>query len=338
MKIRRSLWLAFLLAALVGCFCASMTAGKYPVSLRQIPEVFSHLLFGTPASYEPAVETSVYRVRLPRLLACIFAGAGLSVSGAAYQGVFKNPMVSPDLLGASSGAAFGACCAILCSATLAVTHLISFAFGLGAVALTWLVSSAVSQKQNSTMTLVLTGMVVSALLNAGVSIIKMLADGNDKLGEITFWLMGSMTHTKPQTILFLIVPTLISLVPMMVYSYRLNLLTFGDEEARTMGINVRALRALFIFCATLATAASVATCGLVGWVGLVIPHFMRLLIGPDYHDLLPASAIGGGLFLMLVDNVSRLLFQVEVPIGVLTALLGAPFFLFLLARHRGESL
>lgn len=327
-------WFAVLFCALIVCFVVSMTLGKYPVTLGEIPAVFSHLIFGTEANYAHAVETALYKVRLPRLLCCIFAGMALSVSGAAYQGVFRNPMVSPDLLGASSGAAFGACCAILVSSSTLTMHLVAFAFGVGAVALTYIVSSIISRQTHSTITLVLTGMVVSALFNAGVSITKTLADTDDKLGEITFWLMGSMTHMRPDTILILIIPVLVGVIPLLLFSYRLNLLSFGDEEARTMGVNVKVMRLLFIFCATLATSASVAACGMVGWIGLVIPHFIRLLVGPDYHKLLPATAIAGGLFLMLVDNITRIFFQVEVSIGILTALIGAPVFLILLVQRR----
>lgn len=327
-------WFVVLLCALIVGFVVSLTLGKYPVTLKDIPAVFSHLVFGTEATYEHAVETALYKVRLPRLLCCVFAGVALSVSGGAYQGVFRNPMVSPDLLGASSGAAFGACCAILISASTLVMHITAFAFGVGAVALTYVVSSAISRKTRSTITLVLTGMVVSALFNAGVSITKTLADTDDKLGEITFWLMGSMTHMRPDTILILIIPVLVGVIPLLAFSYRLNLLSFGDEEARTMGVNVKAMRLLFIFCATLATSASVAACGMVGWIGLVIPHFMRLLVGPDYHRLLPATALAGGLFLLLVDNITRIFFQVEVAIGILTAIIGAPVFLVLLVQRR----
>lgn len=330
----RNPWTLALLCALIVCFFLSMTMGKYPVTLREILQVFSHLIFKTEATYEHAVETAVYQVRLPRLLCCVFAGMALSVSGAAYQGVFRNPMVSPDLLGASSGAAFGACCAILLSTSTLVMHVTAFVFGIGAVALTYAVSSVISRQTRSTITLVLTGMVVSSLFNAGVSITKTLADTDSKLGELTFWLMGSMTHMRPKTILILIIPVVIGLAPMLLFSYRLNLLSFGDEEARTLGVNVNAMRTLFIFGATLATSASVSACGMVGWIGLVIPHFVRLLVGPDYHKLLPATALAGGLFLILVDNITRIFFQVEVAIGILTALIGAPVFLILLVQRK----
>lgn len=326
--------LVLLLGILLICFLISLTMGKYPLSLTDIRDILLHLLLGREATYAHAAETAFLQVRFPRLLTCIFAGVALSVSGAAYQGIFRNPMVSPDLLGASSGAAFGACCSILVSTSALTMHLTAFIFGILAVALTYLVSSIISRKENNTITLVLTGMVVSSLFNAGVSITKMLADTDDKLGEITFWLMGSMTRMKLSTLPVLIIPVILGIIPLMLFSYRLNLLSFGDEEATAMGVNVKVMRLLFIICATMITSASVAACGMVGWIGLVIPHLVRMLMGPDYRDLLPATALAGGLFLMLVDNITRIFFQVEVSIGILTALIGAPFFLILLVQRR----
>lgn len=326
--------LIILLGVLLCCFLISLTMGKYPLSLGDIRDILLHLLLGREATYAHAAETAFLQVRFPRLVTCLFAGTALSVSGAAYQGIFRNPMVSPDLLGASSGAAFGACCSILISTSVLTMHLTAFVFGILAVVLTYTVSSIISRRENSTITLVLTGMVVSSLFNAGVSITKMLADTDDKLGEITFWLMGSMTHMKLSTLPILIVPVVIGVIPLMLFSYRLNLLSFGDEEATALGVNVKMMRLLFIICSTMITSASVAACGMVGWIGLVIPHLVRMLMGPDYRDLLPATALAGSLFLMLVDNITRVFFQVEVSIGILTALIGAPFFLILLVQRR----
>lgn len=323
-----------LIVALAVCFFGSLALGKYPLNLKDVANILTHYLFGAEANYEHAAETAFLQVRLPRLAACMFAGTALTVSGATYQGVFRNPMVSPDLLGASSGAAFGSCCAILLSASTLVMHITAFIFGIFAVALTYLVSTIVSRRENTTLTLLLTGMVVSSMFNAGVSITKTLADTDDKLGEITFWLMGSMTHMRLNTILILVVPVLVGVMPILLFSYRLNLLSFGDEEAKALGVNVKAMRLIFIACATLITSASVAACGMVGWVGIVIPHLMRMVVGPDYHKLIPAAALSGALFLLLVDNITRIFFQVEVAIGILTALIGAPFFLILLVNRK----
>lgn len=336
LKERGRDWL-FVLALFVGlvlAFVLSFTQGKYALSWNDTVGILSHYLFGTDATYPHSSETVFLQIRLPRLLSCVAVGAALSVAGAVYQGIFRNPMVSPDLLGASSGSAFGACCGILMGFSYVNMQLSAFALGLLAVALTMAVSKAVARNEHSTMTLVLTGMVVSALFNAGVSITKTLATSDQQLGEITFWLLGSMTKTTLASLPMLLIPIAIGLVPILLLRYRLNVLAFGDEEARTLGVNVSVLRCVFILCSTLITSASVAACGMVGWVGLVIPHLMRMVVGPDYRLLVPASLCGGALFLLVVDNVSRIFFQVEVSIGILTALVGAPFFLILLARGK----
>lgn len=331
---RNSAIVAGLAVALVFCFFLSFTQGKYPLTLSETLQIIKHFLFGAPAEYEHASETVFLRVRLPRLCACIFVGAALAVAGAVYQGIFKNPMASPDLLGASSGASLGACCAILLGTSALTMHLSAFLAGLLAVGLTFFISSVVDHRSGQTLTLVLAGMVVSSLLNAGVSITKTLADTDDKLGEITFWLMGSMTHMTLETIPVLILPILLGLIPVLLLRYRLNVLSFGDSEAKTLGLNVTALRAVFIICSTLLTSASVAACGMVGWIGLLIPHLMRMCMGPNYRHLIPASMLAGALFLLMVDNLTRIFCQVEIAIGILTALIGAPFFLLLLAKGR----
>ncbi len=325
---------ALLFVLLVVCFFGSFAFGKYSLSLDETFQIISHCLFGTEATYPNSSQTVFLQIRLPRLVTCIMAGAALAVSGAVYQAIFKNPMVSPDLLGASSGSALGACAGILMGLSFAKIHLVAFACGLLAVGLTMSISSAVSRKQNSIITIILTGMVVSALFEAGVSISQTLADPDTELATITFWLMGSMTKLTFANLPILIIPVCIGLVPIMLLRYRLNVLSFGDEEAKTLGLNVRALRLVFILSSTLVTSATVACCGMVGWIGLVIPHLLRIVLGPDYRLLVPASIAGGALFLLLVDNITRVFCQVEISIGILTALVGAPFFLVLLLRGR----
>lgn len=326
---------ALLYVLLAAAFLGSFAMGKYALSLHDTLQVIAHLLFGTQGTYAPAAETVFLQVRLPRIVTCVFAGAALAVSGAVYQGIFKNPMVSPDLLGASSGSAFGACVGILLGLAYSQIQAVAFVLGLAAVGLTVAVSQAVTRGRGSgTVTMILTGMVVTALFNAGVGICKLLADADTQLGEITFWLMGSMTHVGFSDIPRLVLPIVAGTVPLVLLRYRLNVLSFGDEEARTLGLNVPLLRGVFIVCSTLVTSATVACCGMVGWIGLVIPHLLRLLLGPDYRLLVPASIAGGGLFLLLVDNITRIFFQVEVSIGILTALVGAPFFLVLLVKGR----
>lgn len=324
-----------LLAALITVVLVSFTQGKYALSIDDTFAVLNHLLFNGPADYDHSSETVFLQVRVPRLLSCVFVGAALSVAGASYQGIFKNPLVSPDLLGASSGSAFGACVAILLGTSYVMQSVVAFAIGVGAVLITYAVSSIVSRGENSTMTMILTGMVVTSMFNAGVSLTKSFAGASDaQLSEITFWLMGSMTHLTFNLLPTLVIPVTIGIIPIILLRYRLNVLSFGEEEAETLGLDVRALRIIFIACATLVTSAATATCGIIGWIGLVIPHLLRMLIGPDYRTLIPASLTGGALFLLCVDNVTRVFFQVEISIGILTAIVGAPFFLFLLVKGR----
>jgi iron complex transport system permease protein len=336
LRARSSGWtfVLVLLVVLIVLTLVSFTMGMYALSIEDTLGIISHHLFGTVADYPDASETVFLRIRVPRLISCIAVGAALSVAGAVYQGIFKNPMASPDLLGASSGAALGSTLAILLGFSYFHMHILSFCMGLLAVGITYAVSSIVSHKENTTTTLVLTGMVVTALFNAGVSITKYLANPNTQLGEITFWLMGSMAHLSLKNLPILLIPVALGLVPILLLRYRLNILAFGDEEAKTLGLNVRLLRLIFICSSTLITSASVAACGIVGWIGLVVPHLLRMLLGPDYEILIPASLLGGAIYLLAVDNITRVFFLVEIPIGILTALIGAPFFLVLLSKGR----
>jgi iron complex transport system permease protein len=257
-------------------------------------------------------------------------GCCLSAAGASYQGVFQNPMASPDILGASSGAAFGAALAILGNATSGMITISAFAFSLCTVAITYFVSERAQGKK--VLTLILTGMMVSSLFTAGTSYLKLVADPNSQLQEITYWLMGSLSGALKSEVVFILLPMMIGLLTLLFLRWRINVLTLGDEEARTLGINVRRTRLLVIFASTLITAASVSISGMIGWIGLVIPHLARLLVGNNYKYLMPATMLFGGAFLLVVDDISRNLLRTEIPIGILTALIGAPFFLYLITR------
>ena len=244
--------------------------------------------------------------------------------------MFRNPMVSPDLLGASTGACFGAALAILLGASYAVITASSFLFGLAAVGLTYLVGRL--SRIRSTLAMVLAGMMVGSLFSAGTSFIKLVADTTDQLPAITYWLMGALTSVRLDDLHFAMVPILCGLIPLFFLRWRLNLLTVSEAEARSMGVNTRLLRLLVILCATLATAASVSISGMIGWVGLVIPHICRLLVGQDAQRLLPCSMLLGASFLMLVDDLARCLAASEIPLGILTAFVGAPLFLYLIVK------
>jgi iron complex transport system permease protein len=259
-------------------------------------------------------------------------GCSLSAAGASYQGVFQNPMAAPDILGASSGAATGAALAILLELPGQMVMLFAFVFSLGTIALVMLVSRFA--RGEKLLGIILAGIMISSLTGAVTSYIKLVADPNNILPEITYWLMGSLAKTMPRDVIFAAVPMAIGLIPLVFLRWRINLLTLSDNEARTMGVNVGAVRFTVIVCATLITAASVSVSGLIGWVGLVVPHLLRRLVGNNYRHLLPASMIGGALFLLIVDDISRNLLITEIPIGILTSVVGAPFFLWLITRKK----
>ncbi|WPC76637.1 FecCD family ABC transporter permease [Vibrio porteresiae] len=275
------------------------------------------------------------KVRLPRIAAGMAIGASLAVSGATYQGIFRNPMVSPAILGAASGAGLGAAFAILCSLNFVMVQLMAFAFGVVAVLITYFVGNAVSRNNDSLLSLVLTGIVISALASAIISLIKYLGDPEEKLPEITFWLMGSLSSANSTNMTWMIAPLIVGLLPIILLRWQLNLLSLGDEEASALGVNVKRTRVVLILAATLLTAVSVAVSGIIGWIGLLIPHLARMLVGPNHRVLIPASLFLGGSYLMIVDDLARSLLPMEIPIGILTSLIGAPFFLYLMARRKG---
>lgn len=316
----------------------SFFLGRYSLTPSKIFSLLGEQFFHSPAGLENNAYIVFYKIRGPRVCAAFLVGAGLSLSGCAYQGVFRNPMVSPDILGATAGAGMGAAIGLLFSLDLAGVQAISFAFGILAVAFTYSVASAVGRRGNMILTLVLAGMVVSALFQAGISLIKYVADPYSKLPAITFWLMGSLSSIKANDLLLISIPLLIGTVPLFLLRWKINLLSFSDEEAESMGANPSRIRKSVIVCATLITASVVSVSGIIGWVGLIIPHLTRMIVGPDHKILLPCSIITGGTYLLLVDDAARSLMAMEIPLGILTAIIGAPFFIYLMYRGRSEWL
>ena len=272
----------------------------------------------------------LFRIRFPRILVVMLVGAALSVAGASYQGMFRNPLTSPDLLGASAGASLGACLALLLNMPGEMVQLFAFCGGMAAVGLAVAFNRVVDY--DPTLGLVLAGILVSTLFQSGTSLIKFMADANDKLPTITFWLMGSFAAIDVQDLLLALAPMALGFAILIFQSWKLNVLSFGDEEARAMGVNTRRTRLLVIFAATLITSVSVSVAGIVGWIGLVIPHLARAIVGPNYKVLLPTAMFIGATYLLLVDDIARLLAAVEIPIGILTAILGVPFFVIIF-RH-----
>ena len=327
--------LALLAAALVVTIIGSVTLGRYPIGLRELGGIIGSRFVYIEPFWSKTQESLLLMHRLPRIILACLVGCCLSSAGASYQGVFQNPMAAPDILGASSGAAFGAALAILLHLSGTWIMVFAFAGSIGTVLLVMYVGSRAKGKR--VLGLILAGIMVSSLISSGTSMIKLVADPQDQLPAITYWLMGSLNGTQPQDVWFAIVPMAIGLVPLLLLRWRINILTLGDEEARTMGINARRLRSVVILCATLITAAAVSVSGVIGWVGLVIPHLTRRMVGNSYRHLMPASMLFGAIFLLLVDNVSRNLFATEIPIGILTSFIGAPFFIYLITRD-GERL
>ena len=314
---------------LILCVFASFLLGRYPVPLGELMGILGSKL-GLPIekSWTDQMEAAVWNIRLPRVVMSVLVGACLASAGASYQGVFQNPMASPDILGASAGAGFGAALAILLGASSVGITVGAFAASLVTVALVFTVSR--HARGDRVLGLVLAGIMVSSLFQSGTSFLKLVADPNNQLPQITYWLMGSLSGAKWSDLGFVILPVLIGLIPLLALRWQLNVITMGDDEARAMGVNAPGVRMGIVICSTLVTASAVSVSGMIGWVGLVIPHMMRRLVGSDYRFLMPASMLGGGIFLLVVDNVSRNATTSGIPIGILTAFIGAPFFLWLI--------
>jgi iron complex transport system permease protein len=310
---------------------AALLVGPYRIGPGQLLGLAGELLGGRAADGTAA--TVVLSIRLPRVAAALLVGAALAAAGTAYQGIFRNPLVSPDILGVAAGASLGAVLGIFLSLPVLGIQLLAFVGGLATVALVWAVAASV-RGHEPVIVLVLAGIVVGALAGAMVSLLKVLADPYDQLPAITFWLLGSLAHVTGGDVLATAPLALLGLLPLHLLRWRLNLLTLGDEEATALGIDVRRLRAVAVAGATLATASVVAISGTIGWIGLVVPHLCRLLVGPDLLRLLPCAMLAGAGFLLLVDTLARSVAATEVPLGILTSLLGAPFFLWLLAHGR----
>jgi iron complex transport system permease protein len=320
--------LAVVLAALV---LVAALIGAYPVSLADMTAAFVRRLSGAPARGQ--VETVLFEVRLPRVLAAALAGAALAAAGAAYQTLFRNPLVSPDILGVSTGAGLGAVLGIFLSLPVAGIQLLAFAAGLATVGLVYAIASLVHGRE-PVLVLVLAGVVVGSLAGAAISLLKILADPYDQLPAITFWLLGSLAAMRRAEVWGALPLVLLGLVPLIVLRWRINVLSLGDEEAKALGVEAGRLRLVVIAAATLMTASVVAISGVIGWVGLVIPHIARMAVGPSFDRLLPTAMLLGASYLLLVDTLARTMARIEVPIGILTAMIGAPFFLWLLARGR----
>ena len=314
-------------------FFASFLLGRYPISPIDVINTILCPIF-PQLEVSPTITTIVFEIRLPRIIAAIVVGAALSMAGAAFQSIFKNPLVSPDLLGVSNGAGFGAALAILISGANIVTQIFAFIFGLISVSITYLISK--TYRAGGILVLVLSGVAISAFFNSLISAIKFIADPDDKLPEIVYWLMGSLASVTMDKLLMISIPVIVGAVILLLLRWHMNLLAMGDEEAQSLGINPSRIRLLIIAGCTLLTSAAVSISGIIGWIGLIIPHMARMIVGPDNKILIPASLSLGASFLLLVDNISRVAISIEIPIGILTAVIGVPIFLYLLKRGYSE--
>ncbi len=281
------------------------------------------------------VALTVWNIRLPRILLALLAGAALSTAGCAFQSLFANPLATPDTLGVAGGASFGAALGILLGFGLVGIQMTAFAMGIAAVALTWLGGSGRGRGLTS---VVLSGIMIGSLFSALVSLVKFVADAESQLPAITYWLMGSLQSAGYKNLALGAPPILVGILVLLLLRWRMNLLPLSDDEARSSGANVKALRAVTVICATAMTASCVAMCGQVGWVGLLIPHMCRMKFGSNHVSLLPASVSLGAVFLVIVDTVARSVTAAEIPVSILTAIIGAPFFILLMRRSGGWRL
>ena len=328
---------AVLGAVFAAALFGSVLLGRFSVTPKELFRLLLSRLTETEPGWRDGAENVVFQIRLPRVAAAALIGAALAAAGVSYQGMFRNPMVSPDLLGASTGAGFGAALGLLFGLGYGAITGLSFGFGLLAVLLAYLISRV--SKIQTTLAMVLAGVMISSLFTSGTSFIKLVADPTDQLPAITYWLMGSLTSIKARDVQFAVLPILVGLIPLWLLRWRVNLLTVSEAEARSMGVDTTRLRVVVVLCATLMTAGSVAISGMIGWVGLVIPHFGRMIFGQDYRRLLPASSLLGATFLMVVDNLARTITTSEIPLGILTSFVGAPVFLYLIlsgGTQRGD--
>ena len=316
-------------AALVVTTMWALSVGQFSLPLADIFSLLVAKFSGDVANTVLHADAVLFEIRGPRIVAALTVGAALAAAGAAYQNLFRNPLVSPDILGVSSGAALGAVAGIFLSLPIIATQGLAFAGGLAAVGIIYFMGNKI-RGHDPVLSLVLTGVVVSSLLGSGLALLKYAADPYNQLPAITYWLLGSFAGVTRAEVGSVVLIVAASLVPLFLLRWRVNLLALPDDEARALGLNVQRTRLIVMVVATLMTAATVALAGIIGWVGLVVPHAVRLLVGAEFSRLLPLAMIIGGTFMLIVDTLCRTIAPVEIPPGVLTALIGTPIFLLLM--------
>lgn len=325
-------WTASVAAAIIIFSAVAVTLGRYQITLVQLGALLLPGYFPN-VDVSSAISDVVFNIRLPRIALALIAGAGLAAAGGAFQALFSNPLATPDTLGVATGASFGAVLAILMGLPSIAVQLSALASGLAAVTIVYFVSRV--RGSSSIIMIILAGMVVSALFSALVSLVKFSADPQDVLPAITFWLMGSLSSATKET-LALGAPFIITgLAVIYLFRWKLNAMTLSEEEATALGIPVKRIRLIVILGSAMITASAVSMCGLIGWVGLLIPHISRMIFGNDNRYVIPASIGFGAIFMLVIDTVARCALSSEIPASILTAVIGAPFFIFLLRKSGG---
>lgn len=331
---RKLLIISLLILLLLTAFIVALTLGAYPVPIQDVfTTIASHLNpFSDITDIPKLSNTVVWEIRLPRILVSVAVGSALALAGAVYQGCFRNPLVEPYILGVESGAAFGAALAIVLPAFILSLQVSAFIFGLFAVGGAYLLSRV--RGETPVITLILSGVIIGSIFMALVSILQYTAS-DTALRQIVFWLMGGFYYTSWKDVIIILPIVLIGFVFLLLFSWKLNILSMGDDEARTLGVNPEQYKAIFIIIATLITAICVSSVGVIAWVGLMMPHAARMVLGPDHRYLLPAAACMGAIYLIICDTIARTLTSAEIPVGILTSLLGAPYLLYLI-RSKGK--
>nr|WP_314716944.1 iron ABC transporter permease [uncultured Fretibacterium sp.] len=331
-KLSCPVLITLLVVLLVVVFFIALCAGRYSIRVTEVVRILASSVFDVTQTWDDKAYGVIFTLRLPRTIGAVLVGAALSLAGAAYQGVFKNPLVSPDLLGVSSGACVGAAIAILLGMNSLGVQALAFAVGIGAVTLTMLIPRLF--RSSSMMMLVLSGVIVRGMMDSVVGVIKYIADPETQLADITYWTLGSLVKVLSSD-LFAIAPVIAAgCLMVLLLSWRINILSLGEQEARALGVHVGFVRGVVIICSTLLTASAVCVCGTIGWVGLVIPHLSRITVGQDNTKSIPVSLLMGAIFMVAIDTLARVLTSLELPLSILTGIIGAPFYFMVLAGQR----
>lgn len=326
--------ISFVVLIVVSVICIGI--GRYYISYQEVIEmVCSKVLRGDLAKYPQNVQTVVFKLRIPRIAGDIVVGASLAVAGTVYQATFRNKLVSSDILGVSNGASVGAALAMIFEATTLQTQGFAFVLGVVAVLLSLLLSYAFKNK--SSISLALSGMIISGFMSSTLSFIKYVADIEEKLPEIVYWLMGSMAKVTIEDVCKVAMPMIVSIAILILLAWKINIISMGEREAKTLGVNVKQVKIICIICSTILTVCSVCICGVIGWFGLMVPHICRMLVGDDNRYLIPCSALMGSILLVVLDTISRTLFVSEIPIGILTGITGTLIFAILVVVRRNDN-